>query len=131
MQLKVSRSAATLHRMGVSAKEILLVTREDLLHDRILESAGYHVTKVKSVAEARLVWQPARFALVLIATVVHNQDVEAFCEELKTLYPPQSVALLTGWYTFVPRDSCPDATIPRSGNPETFVERVAELIASA
>ena len=112
-------------------KEILLVTREDVLHDRILESAGYAVTKVKNVAEARLVWQPARFALVLISAASHSRDVEEFCEELKTLYPPQSVALLTGWYTFVPKDSCPDDAIPRSGSPETFVARVAELVASA
>ena len=112
-------------------KEILLVTREDLLHDRVLESAGYAVTRVKNVAEARLVWQPGRFALVLVAAESYNEDIEEFCEELKTLYPPQFVALLTGWYTFVPNDSCPDAAIPRSGNPETFVARISELIASA
>lgn len=114
-----------------TSKEILLITREDLLHDQVLESAGYAVTKVKNVAEARLVWEPGHFALVLVAAESHNQDVEEFCEELKTLYPPQSVALLTGWYTFVPKDSCPDAAIPRTGNPESFVARVAELIASA
>jgi DNA-binding NtrC family response regulator len=109
--------------MRVPEKEILLVTREDLLHDRILESAGYVVTKVKNISEARLMWQPARFALVLIAILTHTKDVEEFCEELKTLYPPQPVALLAGWYTFVPQNSCPDEAIPRSGNPETFVAR--------
>jgi DNA-binding NtrC family response regulator len=111
-------------------KEILLVSREDLLYDRILQNAGYSVTQVKNVEEARLVWQAARFALVLVAAPTHTKDIEEFCEELKVLYPPQSVALLTGWYTFVPKDSCPDAAIPRSANPETFVARVAELIAS-
>jgi DNA-binding NtrC family response regulator len=117
--------------MRVPEKEILLVTREDLLHDRILESAGYVVTKAKNISEARLMWQPARFALVLIAILTHTKDVEEFCEELKNLYPPQPVALLTGWYTFVPQNSCPDEAIPRSGNPETFVARVTELLASA
>jgi DNA-binding response OmpR family regulator len=117
--------------MAQSAKEILLVTCEDLLHDRILENAGYCVTKVKNVDEARLVWQPGRFALVLIAILTHTKDIEEFCEELKSLYPPQSVALLSGWYTFVPRNSCPDDAIPRSEDPETFVARVAELVASA
>jgi len=117
--------------MRATKKEILLVTPDDLLHDRILEHAGYPVTKVKNVGEARLVYQPARFALVLIAATNHTKDVEQFCEELKTLYPPQSVALMTGWHTFVPKDSCPDAAIPRTGNPETFVARVAELLASA
>lgn len=112
-------------------KQILLVTREELLHDRVLESAGYGVTKVKNVAEARQVWKPAHFALVLIASLGISPDVEEFCEELKALYPPQSVALLTGWYTFVPKDSCPDATIPRTGSPENFVAKVNELIASA
>lgn len=117
--------------MQATMKEILLVIAEDLLHDRILERAGYTVTKVKNVAEARLVYQPARFALILIATANHTKDVEDFCEELKTIYPPQSVALMTGWHTFVPKDSCPDAVIPRTGNPETFVAQVAELMASA
>ena len=117
--------------MTRSGKEILLVTREDLLHDRILEDAGYAVTKVKNVGEARLVYQPARFALVLISTASYTNQVEEFCQELKSLYPPQSVALMTGWHTFVPQDSCPDAAIPRTRNPETFVAQVAELIASA
>ena len=117
--------------MQAMKKEILLVIKEDLLHDRILEHAGYTVTKVKNVAEARLVYQPGRFALVLIAAANHTKDVESFCEELKTLYPPQFVALMTGWHTFVPKDSCPDAAIPRTGNPENFVAQVTELIASA
>ncbi|HVO61793.1 MAG TPA: hypothetical protein VMT53_12720 [Terriglobales bacterium] len=117
--------------MQATKKEILLIMPEDLLHDRILEHAGYAVTKVKNVAEARLVYQPGRFALVLLAAANHTKDVEDFCEELKTLYPPQSVALMTGWHTFVPKDSCPDAAIPRTGSPETFVAQVAELVASA
>jgi len=117
--------------MAGTKKHILLITREDLLHDQVLVSAGYEVTKVKSVAEARLVWQPAHFALVLIAVATPTKDVEEFCEELKTLYPPQSVALMTGWHTFVPKESCPDAAIPRTGSAEAFVARVAALVASA
>jgi hypothetical protein len=117
--------------MPTAKKEILLVMHEDLLHDRVLESAGYTVTKVKKVSEARLVYQPARFALVLISAASYTKAVEDFCEELKGLYPPQSVALMTDWHTFVPKDSCPDAALPRTGSPETFVDQVAELVASA
>lgn len=84
-------------------KRILLVSKEDLLHDRILEQAGYGVTRVKTITEARQEWQPGRFALVLISATETTQDANEFCEELKSIYPPQCVALLTGWYTFVPQ----------------------------
>jgi hypothetical protein len=59
----------------------------------------------------------------------HQATSNEFCEELKSLYPPQCVALLTGWYTFVPQDSCPDDVIPRGEGPATFITRVAELVA--
>lgn len=110
-------------------KRILLVSKESLLHDRILEDAGYSVTRVKSILEARAAWQPGQYALVLISATDTTQAAVEFCDELKSIFPPQCVALLTGWYTFLPKGSCPDESIPRDAGPATFVTRVAELVA--
>ena len=112
-----------------TGKRILLVSKESLLHDRILENAGYSVTWVKSIMEARQAWQTGQYALVLISATATTQEASEFCDELKSIYPPQCVALLTGWYTFVPRDSCPDDAIPRGEGPAAFITRVAELVA--
>jgi hypothetical protein len=57
-----------------TSKRILLVSRESLLHDRILEAAGYSVTRVKSMIEAREAWQPGQYALVLISATDTKQQ---------------------------------------------------------
>ena len=114
---------------GKTTKQILLVTRVNLLHDLILANAGYSVITVRSIAEARRAWQPGRYALVLISALDTTREAEEFCEELKSIYPPQSVALLTGWNTFLPKDSCPDETISREEGPAMFVSRVKEMLA--
>ncbi len=117
--------------MSVRKRILLVAPNPDLLHSRILESAGYEVASASSVSEARRVWKLGNYALVIITANPESAEALEFCEELKLAYPPQSVALLTGWYTYLPKDSCPDAAISRVDGPEHFLARVGELIATA
>ena len=100
------------------------------MHGSVLQSQGYEVDVVGSIAEGRAHWEAGKYDLVLIMVNGNLSKAIEFCEDLKKAHPQQRIALLAGWHTYVPDESCPDEVIDR-GEPGIFVAQVANLIGSS
>lgn len=108
---------------------ILLIDSQPHQHrEAVLKSGNFVVTAVPSLHDARAVYRPSHYSLVLIATDSLDADPVAFCEELKQQDPSQSVALLSGPHVYLPNDSCPDDVIHNIDGPRHLLKRVNSLI---
>src|SRR5579871_108488 len=114
-----------------SRKRSILLVDDDAgahkLRAAILRKSGYSVEIVSSIAEARAVWQPRKFGLVLVDLKADPRLGIDFCSELKQEHPEQLFAVLTS-LSYPPRETCPDAIIPKIEGPEYFVETVKSLL---
>ena len=83
-----------------------------------------------SIDDGRSLWRARKYDLVLIMVNGDLSKAIEFCEEVKRAETSQMVALLAGWHTYVPEDSCPDDVIERA-DPGLFVSKVSTLIGPA
>ena len=106
---------------------ILLVTvGPELLYGAVLRSAGYQVDTTRTFEEARPLWQPQRYALILIMIDGDPSKPLGFCQEIKQSYPSQLIAFGTNQGLYF--GSCPDDVINRADGPAVLVKRIYKLI---
>jgi DNA-binding response OmpR family regulator len=112
-----------------AAHRILLIDSQPHQHrEAVLKAGNFQVTAVRTLRDARALYRPSHYNLVLIATDSLSGDPVAFCEELKQQDPSQSVALLSGPHFYLPNDSCPDDVIHNLDGPHHLLQRVNSLI---
>ena len=108
---------------------ILLVTHRSLtMHDTVLTSKGYKVQTVQSLDEAKALWSPGKFRLMLVEPNGNLNDALQFCHASKKIDPEFRFAFITRQGTYPTVDTCPDDVIMLQYNPEHFVQRVSELV---
>lgn len=110
-------------------KSILLVTHRPLtMHDTVLVSKGFKVKTVNSLEEAKTLWAPGKFRLMLVEPNGNLRDALQFCHASKKIDPEFRFAFITRQGTYPTVDTCPDDVIMLQYNPEHFVQRVSDLV---
>jgi hypothetical protein len=94
----------------------------------ILVSHGFDAACVRSIDEARRVWHPDTYALVMVNVQPDADSALEFCDELKQHDPQQLVALLSTHHIYVPPSPCPDDIIDPGEGPRRFVSQVKQLL---
>jgi hypothetical protein len=111
----------------VAQDRILLVApRPELLHGAVLRSAGYQVDTTRTFEEAKRVWQPEKYALILIMINGDESKPLGFCEELKHSHPSQLIAFGSNQGLYF--GNCPDDMIDTRHGPAVLVQRICRLI---
>lgn len=112
-------------------KNVLLVegTSSDRdRHAKTLERNGYQVTIGSDLEEARALFEPKKFNLVVVSLNGFGQQAAAFCNEIKESDDRQLVALIFNPDQELPATDCP--TIIFTTEPdEYFLARVETLTA--
>ena len=128
--MKFDRTSADHKQSG--ANRILLVERDRMLRElrtEILHINGFKVHAEETLNEARVIWQPGDFDMVLISWEHHPEEALSFCEELKAQDPALNYVILRSAARYIPRNECTDAVIPLAEGPQHMVERVRTLLA--
>ncbi len=119
--------------LGPKPKRVLLVDDNELirrLRATILGNLGHEVIEAASLEEARALWNPKRFHLIIVDLKQDAERALQFCEELKQRWPDQLVAFLTPHTTYVHPNSCPDEVIPKEDGPAQLVRQVQQMLAA-
>lgn len=66
------------------------------LRARAFREAGIEVVCAEHIGEARELWHPAVFDLVVIDTKLHNQDATSLCAIIRAEAPKQRIAWFVG-----------------------------------
>lgn len=112
-----------------SSRQILLVdSQPHQYRELVLKAGNFIVTSVPTLRDARSVFRPGHYSLILIATDALDADPVEFCEEIKKVDASQTVALLSGPHVYFPNDSCPDDVIHNTDGPRHLIRRVHSLI---
>jgi len=83
----------------VKKKRVLLIDTLQAKRDlraEVLRKLGMDVDCAADIAEARVWWRPALYALVLINMETGRGQRDKFCDDLRSATPPQRVAFLVG-----------------------------------
>ena len=118
---------------SVKGKNILLVDDDGIvrgLRARILGNLGHRITVASSLSEARSLWAPGAFNLVVVDVKHGLDEAVEFCQDVKRV-SKQVVAFLTPYNSYVPANSCPDEVIHKEDGPANFVKEVQQLLRAA
>ncbi|MFB3813732.1 MAG: hypothetical protein ACE14L_06430 [Terriglobales bacterium] len=88
----------------------------------LLQNSGYRTSYAANYAQARTLWAPQVFDLVLIDVEREPEVALEFCEELKAKDPRQLIALVAGHHVWVRPNPCPDDVIAPEHGPAYFFE---------
>jgi len=118
---------------SVEGKKILLVDDDHVvrgLRATILGNLGHDITEAVSLSDARSLWSPGLFNLVIVDVKQSLSEAIDFCEEIKRV-GKQVVAFLTPYTAYVPKGACPDDVIHKEDGPANFVREVQQLLGVA
>ncbi len=94
----------------------------------ILVSHGFDTASARTIEEARHLWRPNTYALVLVNVQPDADAALEFCEELKERAPHQLVAMMSAHHVYVPPNTCPDDVIDPGEGPRRFVTQIKQLL---
>jgi two-component system OmpR family response regulator len=115
-------------------QKILLLDDDPMLQklrSTILQRNGFYVDTAAAIAEARALWRPNIYDLVLVDVKSDVRSALDFCEEIKSESREQLFVVLSQPPLYIPPESCADEVISKEEGPHHFVTRVRELLASA
>jgi CheY-like chemotaxis protein len=97
------------------------------LRATILEKQGYAVDVAQDTDEARALWRPRRYGLVIVDIERSPWAGIKFCQEIRKIASPQQqVAFLVGYRAPAATVST-DTLIPKGEHPKYFVDRIRRL----
>ncbi len=98
-------------------------------HSRTLARRSYDVTTADSLEQARTLWQPKQFHLIIVSLVSLGDAAAAFCDQIKERDADQLIAIIFHPDQELPPTTC--ATIIFTTEPdEYFLARVETLTAA-
>ena len=115
----------------VTNKRALLVIGNALrrkLRARAFREAGIEVVCAEHIGEARELWHPAVFDLVVIDTKLHNQDATSLCAVIRAEAPKQRIAWFVGKPDYLSATPLPDASLE---DDDALANRTRQAIAAA
>ncbi len=116
---------------GPEQARVLLLEQDDSLRytrSAMLEARGISVEAVAHVSDARRLWQPNTFNVVLVAVEQYEPEVFQFCDDIRNESPEQHVVVVAPPWYYDARFSCFDAVIRPSGGPSEFVQVIERLL---
>lgn len=119
---------------AVHGEKILLVSANGPrrnLRGNVLRRHGFEVTCAAHIADARLLWHPAAYNLVLLDTKHDVAGAIEFCREMRETEPGQLIAFLVGKPEYLA--SSPGAEELATGLPPAsrYEQNLRDLMASA
>jgi len=108
----------------IHTKNVLIVDGNEAmqkLRARVLRSRGVHVHTAKSVTEAKLLWVPDFFDLVLVDVRQRSKEAVEFWRTIRRQHPRQRISFLVGPPTYL-SPTCADEVLARGKVPEDCVQ---------
>jgi response regulator RpfG family c-di-GMP phosphodiesterase len=105
-------------------KNVLIVDGNEAmqkLRARVLRSRGVHVHTAKSVTEAKLLWVPDFFDLVLVDVRQRSKEAVEFWRTIRRQHPRQRISFLVGPPTYL-SPTCTDEVVTRDRVPDDWVQ---------
>ncbi len=113
----------------MGTKNVLIIDGNEAMQNlraRVLRSRGVHVHTAKSVTEAKLLWVPDFFDLVLLDVGQRAKEAVEFWRTIRRQHPGQRISFLVGPPTYLSA-TCADEVIARDKVPEDGVQRLRLL----
>ena len=105
---------------------ILLIEQAPHRRRDALVRDGYEVVTATTLEEARRLWSPGRYALVVITLCGDSEDIKRFCDSLRSESPEQPIAQVFDPEQPIPATDCPTMLMPPEPE-EYFLARVETL----
>jgi len=115
----------------MATKNVLIVDGNEAMQNMrasVLRSHGVHVHLAKSVSEAKLLWVPDFFDLVLLDMRQRSKEAVAFWRTIRREHPCQRISFLVGPPTYL-SPTCADQVIARDKVPQNWMQRLRMSIA--
>ena len=115
----------------MATKNVLIIDGNEAMQNMrasVLRSHGVHVHLAKSVTEAKLLWVPDFFDLVLLDMRQRSKEAVAFWRTIRREHPRQRISFLVGPPTYL-SSTCADEVIARHKDPEDWMQRLKMSIA--
>ena len=97
----------------MGTKNVLIIDSNEAMQNmraRVLRSRGVHVHTAKSVTEAKLLWIPDFFDLILLDVRQRSKEAVEFWRTIRHEHPGQRMRFLVGPPTYL-SPSCADQVI--------------------
>jgi CheY-like chemotaxis protein len=110
-------------------KNVLIIDSNEAmqtLRARVLRSRGVHVHTAKTVTEARLLWVPDFFDLVLLDVRQKSREAVEFWRTIRRQHPRQRIRFLVGPPMYL-SPTCADEVLARDEVPKEGVQRLRLL----
>ncbi len=114
----------------MATKNVLIVDGNEAMQNMrasVLRSHGVHVHLAKSVSEAKLLWVPDFFDLVLLDMRQRSKEAVAFWRTIRREHPRQRISFLVGPPTYL-SPTCADQVIARDKVPQNWMQRLRCLL---
>jgi len=114
----------------MATKNVLIVDGNEAMQNMrasVLRRHGGHVHLAKSVSEARLLWVPDFFDLVLLDMRQRSKEAVAFWRTIRREHPRQRISFLVGPPTYL-SPTCADQVIARDKVPQNWMQRLRCLL---
>ena len=115
----------------MATKNVLIIDGNEAMQNMrasVLRSHGVHVHLAKSVTEAKLLWVPDFFDLVLLDMRQRSKEAVAFWRTIRREHPRQRISFLVGPPRYLSA-TCADEVIARNKYPEDWMQRLKMSIA--
>jgi len=115
----------------MATKNVLIIDGNEAMQNMrasVLRSHGVHVHLAKSVSEAKLLWVPDFFDLVLLDMRQRSKEAVAFWRTIRREHPRQRISFLVGPPTYL-SPTCADQVIARDKVPQNWMQRLRMSIA--
>lgn len=109
----------------VGTKNVLIIDGNEVmqkLRARVLRSRGVHVHTAKSVTEAKLLWVPDFFDLILLDVRQRSKEAVEFWRTIRRQHPRQRISFLVGPPAYL-SPTYADEVIARDDVSEDLVKR--------
>ncbi len=120
------------HRNGGRGAVLLLDDHPETraLRANKLIDCGFQVQPTSTIGEAKSLWQPDRYVIVLVCVRKNLGRAAAFCDRIKQDDPALPVGMVVPEGAKLPPTSCPDMLWPDE-DLEYLIARVETLVAFA
>ena len=113
----------------MGTKNVLIIDSNEAmqtLRARVLRSRGVHVHTAKTVTEARLLWVPDFFDLVLLDVRQRSKEAVQLWRMIRRQHPGQRIRFLVGPPMYL-SPTCADEVLARDEVPKEGVQRLRLL----
>lgn len=111
-------------------KKVLLVianVSSRNLRATVFRNLGVEVVCAAHLSDARDLWHPSVYDLVLLDMHLDSADANSFCREMKSEFPAQNVSWLVGAPEFLSREPLPDRKVDST----PFHDSLRQMLANA